>query len=142
MKTAFVQILREHIGKDDNEISVGLSKWLKGRVEAVHDDGSVDISFVIREDMLNPLGILHGGSVAAIVDDCMGMQLFVSTDEGSYVAVNLHVDFLGKGVLGERIVAKPRVHRFGRSTAYVTCEVFNQQGKLMARASSNFSRIA
>lgn len=142
MKTDFLELMKANIGKHISEQTVGLGKWLNGRIEAVNSEsGQVRLSFEVREDMLNPLGMLHGGAMAAILDECMGMQLFLSTDEGSYVAIGLHVDFLNKALPGQRVIAVPHVTRVGRSVAHATCELYNEEGKLLAKGSNNFSRI-
>lgn len=141
MKTEFVDFLRQHIGKDMAPFTVGLSKWLDGRLESVSLEGQVRISYEVREEMLNPLGLLHGGAIAAILDESMGLQLYVLSDEGQHVAIGLNVDFINKATAGQRITATPLVTRIGRSVAHATCELHNEDGKLLAKASSNFARF-
>lgn len=140
-RTEMLDLLRGHVGQPLQDYAVGLTKWLNGNVESVSDEGMIRLSFEVRDDMLNALGILHGGVMSAILDEAMGMQLFLLNAEANYVAIGLHVDFINKAMPGQRITAVPNVTRIGRSVAHTTCELYAQDGKLLAKASSNFARF-
>ena len=70
-------------------------------------------------------------------DEAIGMTTFTLQKEGFYVAINLNVDFLRPGILGETITAETNIIRDGRNLCHAECKVFNEQGVLIAKASSN-----
>lgn len=142
MKTEFYNLLKNNIGKDIGPNAVGLTVWLNPRIESISEEGRVRLSFEARAEMLNPLGIMHGGIIAAILDEVMGFQLYLLNDTGAFVSLNLNVDFISKVKEGERVTAIPEVIRIGRSTAHLVCEIRDSENKLLAKATSNFSRIA
>jgi acyl-coenzyme A thioesterase 13 len=142
MRKDFVELLQKGIGKNVAEHAMGLTKWLNGRIESVTDDGLICLSFDVREDMLNPLGMLHGGATSAILDEVMGLQLYAINTEGAFVSISINIDFLNKALFEERLYAKPTVLRLGKTTAHCVCDLVNEQGKLIAKSSSNFVRIA
>jgi acyl-coenzyme A thioesterase 13 len=141
MRSDILNLLRANLGVTLENHTVGLTKWLNARVDAVSDEGLVRLSFAVRDDMLNALGMMHGGAVAAIMDEAMGLQLFLLNAEANYVAISLHVDFLSKAMPGQSVVAVPQVTRMGRNVAHVTGELFDENGKLLAKSSGHFARF-
>ena len=141
MRKDILDLLRANLGVQLDQHTVGLTKWLNARVDAVSDEGAVRLSFAVRDDMLNALGMMHGGAVAAIMDESMGLQLYLLNAETNYVAIGLHVDFLNKALPGQEVVAVPHVTRMGRNVSHVTCELFDQSGKLLAKSSGQFARF-
>src|SRR5262245_24560851 len=73
---------------------VNLSAWLDGRLLEIREDG-FDVEFQVREEMTNPLGLLHGGVQAAILDEVIGLTAYATNPEARYLSINLTIDFLG-----------------------------------------------
>jgi uncharacterized protein (TIGR00369 family) len=142
MNKEIIQEFKKHVGKHAGELASGLSAWLNGRLESVDDDGQVVVSFVVRDDMLNPLGFLHGGSLAAIHDEVMGLQLFLHNNTGApFVAISLHVDFHRTTKPGETIRVVPSITKLGKTTAHAECKIYNEAGKLVSQGSNHFARL-
>lgn len=84
----------------------------------------------------NPMGTLHGGILCDISDAAMGMA-FASTltaDE-SFTTVELRINFF-RPVWKAKITAKGKVIRRGKTIGYVECDITDDQGRLVAKASS------
>lgn len=129
------------IGKHGQDTSPSpFGAWLNGKLITA-EAGSISVEFTIRKEQTNPGGIMHGGVAAAIMDDVMGMTLFTLNKETFYVAVNLNVDFLRPGRLGETLTATSTVIRDGRTMTHCECRIFNAENKLVAKASSNLSQV-
>jgi uncharacterized protein (TIGR00369 family) len=111
-------------------------RWLNGVLKEVKA-GELTADFSVREEMTNPMGILHGGLMAAIIDEIIGTAVFSLGQENFYSSVNLIIDFLASAKKGETITARSKVVRQGKNIVNVACEVVNAEGKLLARASSN-----
>ena len=100
------------------------------------EDGRIEIAFHPNETMLNARGTVQGGFVAAILDDTMGPAL-ISMTGGSEVPVTLdmNVTFVAP-VMPGRVIGKGRVVSRTKSTAFLEGELFDETGKLLARATS------
>ena len=142
MKLEFIEYLKQHIGQHVEGQTSGFTQWLNGKIKSVSDEGDIEMEFEVRENMLNPFGVMHGGALAAILDEVLGMQLYVKSDEdAAYLSLGMNVDFVKAAKPTDTIIAKPHVIRIGRKTANVTCELRNQDGVVLAHASSNFLRM-
>lgn len=142
MKADYVKQLKENLGQPMSEYLPGFGAWLNGAVTAINDEGDIELTFEVRENMLNPMGAIHGGAVAAIIDEVLGFQIFLKGDEdAAYVSMTMNVDFLKAAKTGDLITGIPTVVRIGRRTANVRCVLKNQKGELVAQAVSNFMRV-
>ena len=63
------------IGQDSSKSISPLMRWLNPTLLSA-EAGKLAFSYVIREEMTNPMGILHGGTTAAIIDDAVGATVF------------------------------------------------------------------
>jgi len=143
MKTEFLAFLKENIDMNTSEHIAGFGGWLNGTLQSVSDEGDVVLVFKVREEMLNPMGTIHGGAMASILDEMMGMQLFVKSGEAdTYFAMNIVVDFVKNAKFDELLTAKPELVRMGRKTANLRCTVYNQNGDVVAHGSSNFLKVS
>lgn len=132
-------MFKELIGKEAKDVSPSpFGRWLNGKlIEA--SAGSLTIEFVVREELTNPAGIMHGGAIAGLIDEVIGMTTFSLGKTGFYVAVNLNIDYLRPGKLGEKLRVVSEVIRDGRTMAHAECKVYNEEGKLIAKAASNLA---
>jgi len=84
----------------------------------------------------NPMGTVHGGILCDIADAAMGMAYASGLDDGeSFTTLELKINFL-RPVWKGRLTATGRVVKGGRSVGLVECDVHDDNGRLVARASS------
>ncbi len=131
-----LEFFRTQIGNDLSNSTSPLGRWLNGIVRAV-DYGHISIEFTVREDMTNPMAVLHGGSAAAILDEVVGMMVFALGREYGYTSVNLNCDFLNAARLGDVLTANAKVIRAGRNIIHCECELVTDEGKIIAKCTSN-----
>jgi uncharacterized protein (TIGR00369 family) len=136
MANPVLQYLQSRIGYAMTESPSPLARWLNGILQAAHD-GSLTIEFTVREEMTNPAGILHGGAIAAIIDDVIGTTVYSLGNENYYTSVNLMIDFLESAKAGEKVIAKSNIIRQGKTIINAECEIYNESGRLLARGTSN-----
>ena len=105
------------------------------RLTAV-DRGTAVIEIEADERHTNPMGTMHGGVFCDIADGAMGMA-FASTlaEDESFTTLELKINFL-KPVRRGRLRAEGRVVRRGDTIGLVECDVTDEEGRLVARASS------
>ena len=100
------------------------------------DEARIEIAFHPNNTMLNPHGAVQGGFVAAMLDDTMGPALVSSSgDMEAPVSLDLNVTFI-QPVLPGRVIGEGRVVSRTKSTAFLEAELFDEQGALLARATS------
>jgi uncharacterized protein (TIGR00369 family) len=93
----------------------------------------------------NSRGFLHGGVIAALADNAMGLSyndtrmLVLGEGEASKrgVTVNLSIDFLATTRSGSWLQVTPRVLQAGKTTGFVDATITADE-KTIARASAIF----
>jgi uncharacterized protein (TIGR00369 family) len=99
-------------------------------------DGRAVVTLAAGPQHANPMGTLHGGILCDIADAAMGMA-FASTlaAEETFTTVELKINFF-RPVWEANLKAEGRVVRRGSTIGYVECEVTDEGGQLIAKASS------
>ncbi|RYP49940.1 hypothetical protein DL768_004476 [Monosporascus sp. mg162] len=99
-------------------------------------EGKVDFELDITKDHTNRLKILHGGTIASMVD--LGGSLAVAS-KGLFatgVSTDLNVTYLsGGGKIGDKIQATATCDKMGMTLAYTSVVFKNSKGELAARGS-------
>lgn len=114
--------------------------WL-GAVLKNAEQGHTEMHIMVRSDMANPLGLLHGGVQAMILDEIMGMTVAALDKETASVSINLSVDFIGKAKVGDTIVAKAQVVRNGRQIVQMEGFLSDINGNLIAKGTCNLLNL-
>ena len=114
---------------------VPIAELLGFRVEEVAGGRAVG-SMRAGPQHANPMGTLHGGVLCDLADAPMGMA-FVSTlsPDESFTTIALSVNFF-RPVWQADLRAEGRVVNRGKNVGYVECDVTDQDGKLIAKATS------
>src|SRR5882672_446212 len=98
--------------------------------------GEAVIEFQATEAHANPMGTLHGGVLCDIADAAMGLAYAANLGEGeSFTTLELKINFL-KPIWKARLRAVARVIKQGRTIGLVDCDVTDDKGSLVARATS------
>ncbi|MEW6349465.1 MAG: PaaI family thioesterase [Thermodesulfobacteriota bacterium] len=100
------------------------------------EEGRAVIRFEAEERHANPMGSLHGGVMCDIADAAMGMAYASTLGPGeSFTTLELKINFLKpfwKGTLH----AIGEVVKRGNTVGFVECDVQDDKGQLIAKASS------
>lgn len=100
---------RSHMG----EGPVGFTAVL-GIDRVMAREGRSEVRLPITADLLNPLGVVHGGVIAALVDEAIGLAAYSLLPPGAAaVTAELHVHFLMPARSG-LLVARGTIWRSGR----------------------------
>lgn len=105
-------------------------------------DGSYQLAIRFGAAHANTRGGLHGGVIATLADNAMGLTLAI-TPEGTpkgFVTTSLAVDYINAARLGQWIVVAPRLIRRGKVSGVVDALV-TADDVVIARANATF-RIA
>jgi len=100
------------------------------------EPGRAMIDFTAEARHANPMGTLHGGVLCDIADAAMGMAWASTLGEGeTFTTLELKINFLRPVWIG-KLTATGRVVQGGRTVGLLECDVVDDQGRLVARASS------
>ncbi len=92
-----------------------------------------------QEWMDNPIGSVHGGIAATVLDSCMGCAIHTTLEAGvAYTTTDLHVRYIRAmtNTTG-RVLAEGRVIHAGRRTATADARLFvESDGGLIAHATT------
>lgn len=101
-------------------------------------DECVAIGLVASRAHTNSRGFVHGGLIAALVDNAMGLTCG-QVVEGltGLVTVNLAIDYVGSAAVGEWLQITPSVVKAGSSLCFAQA-IVTADGRRCARANATF----
>jgi len=103
----------------------------------------VIIGLYVREPHTNSRGMLHGGLIAALADNAMGLSCVqVLTGEGrkpagGLVTVSMATDFIGAAKLGQWVEVDTQYVKAGKTLCFAQSFV-TADGEVIARADARF----
>lgn len=137
MQNPALTFLTSQIGKDAQKSPSPLMRWLNPTLLSVAE-GSLSMRFEVRPEWLNPMQQLHGGIVAAIMDDAIGATVFSLGETHFFATVSNQIDYFGRAGLGETIEARAEIVKRGRQLIHAQCTLWNADGsRMLAKGSSN-----
>ncbi len=85
------------------------------------------------EWMYNPIGMVHGGIAATILDSCMGCAVHTTLPAGvGYTTTDVQLRYIrAMGGATGRVLAEGRVVHAGRRTATAEGRVFTEEGETL-----------
>ena len=103
-------------------------------------NGSSILQLELKDHHFNLYGIPHGGVHATLLDISMGTAASFPDNSGrevDSVTLNLSVDYISPPA-SRILVAKGKITKKGKSIAYCTAEILDQDKKLIASGRSIF----
>jgi uncharacterized protein (TIGR00369 family) len=118
----------------------GIAKLLGFRAVTIERDHTV-VEFEAGPQHANPMGTLHGGVFCDLADAAMGMAWVTGLSDGeTCTTIELKINFF-RPVWSGKLIAEGRVLKRGRRVGYVECEVRDDEGRLVAKASSTLMTL-
>ncbi|CAA9249971.1 MAG: hypothetical protein AVDCRST_MAG50-2552 [uncultured Acidimicrobiales bacterium] len=100
------------------------------------DAGTIEVGFTASEQFLNPVGVVQGGFLAAMLDDTLGPALVATLGPGEFApTTDLHVQFLRAARPG-RLIGRGRVVRRGTNIGFLAGELLDESGEIVAVATA------
>jgi len=123
-------------GKEVTDSRSPAGNWLSFTLEHI-EKGSATLNIMVRHEMTNPYGNIHGGMMALVIDETMGWAVASLDTSTHYTSMSLNIDFLYAIKGGDRLRSVAKVIRAGKRIYNVECSVYDMQDKLLAKGSSN-----
>lgn len=131
-----LDFFRSLIDQDMSASISPLGRWLNGTIRAA-EFGRLIAEYIIRAELTNPAGVLHGGAASAMLDDLIGAMVFTLGREFAFTSVNLNVDFLHAARLGDTVTATAEVVRAGKNIIHCEGRITAVDGKIIAKCVTN-----
>lgn len=87
-------------------------------------DGSLLFACHTDPSMSNPLGIVHGGITASLLDTCMGVTCAAQCGQAATPTVTMTVNYVRPVPLDAELRVRTRTVRIGRTTGQLAAEAF------------------
>ena len=105
------------------------SQWLGIEVLEIKE-GTSKIKMLVRAEMINGLGIVHGGIAFSFADSCFA---FACNNRNILsVALDTSISFLKPVNVGDVLIAEATEMHNGRSTGLYHVTITNQKGHIVA----------
>ncbi|MGC0418858.1 PaaI family thioesterase [Embleya sp. AB8] len=126
-----LQALRDH------GMPTGIGPFIGMEPEEV-EDGRIVFSASARPEFANPIGSMHGGIAATLLDSAMGCAVHTTLPPATgYTSLDISVRYLRPGPLdGSKLRAEGRVIHRGRTIRTAEAELTDHQGRLLATATT------
>ncbi|MFR9750959.1 PaaI family thioesterase [Nocardia sp. 004] len=100
--------------------------------------GKAVMALRTRPDFANPLGTTHGGICATLLDSVMACAVHTTLEAGiGYTTLELKVNYIRSAPTdGQRLTATGSTIHVGRTTATAEGQVVDEQGRLIAHATT------
>jgi uncharacterized protein (TIGR00369 family) len=105
-------------------------------VEVDPELGTIEVAFQAGSEFTNPVGVIQGGFLAAMLDDTLGPALVATLPENQFApTLDLHVQFLRPARPG-RLLGRGRVVQRGKEVCFLAGELVAPNGKPVAVATA------
>jgi uncharacterized protein (TIGR00369 family) len=101
------------------------------------DPGVVECELVARDDMTNPMGTVHGGIAATLLDTAMGCAVQTVLDTPAWTTTDLHIHYVRSVRPGETLRARGEVVHCGRRLITAEGRLVDSRGKLVAHGTTS-----
>jgi uncharacterized protein (TIGR00369 family) len=92
----------------------------------------VVVTLPLEEKHLNQLGLAHGGAIATLIDNSMGLACLMAAQR-QLITVEFKISFVRPARKGT-LTATSKVDKMGEHLAFAQCEVTDESGQLVAKA--------
>ncbi len=112
----------------------GLSGWLGIRWESFDR-----VRLTIRDELINPAGLLSGPVAYAMIDYCMGSTLWKSREKGERIAtIGISINYVQTAREGD-VICESTLDRRNDRIAVLSSRVTHTDGRLLATAIGSFA---
>jgi len=101
------------------------------------ETGTATMRFTVKREMCTWRGGVQGGLIAGYLDDVMGYAVVMASG-GEQAPLNLDLSMTMIRLIpeGATIIGKGRIVKAGRRVLFLEGELFDEEGRVLARATS------
>lgn len=115
-------------------------KLLGIKLESIGENETV-LSLTMRDELRQPYGLLHGGATASLIDATTALAVINAVGaEEKATTIDLTVQYLRPHTTG-KVVCTAKIVRAGKRVFFLSAEVVNEEGNLVATAISTYMKV-
>jgi len=100
------------------------------------DKQIIKVEMEARPEFINPAGAVHGGMLAAMLDETLAPALAATLGPGEFApTLEIKVSFVSSAKVG-RILGTGRIVSRGRSICFMEGQLHDEEGNLLATATA------
>ena len=100
------------------------------------DEQWVKMEFDVSPSFANPTGAVQGGFIAAMLDEAMSTAAIIASNVTMNApTLEMKISYLRPLFVG-KASAEAKILKWGKSTCFIEAELFDPDGKLVAKASA------
>src|SRR5665647_352719 len=94
--------------------------------------GFAEVELELQKKQYNPLGGVHGGVYASLIDSATFWAAYCDLDEGYvFTSLDVHVTYVAPAKTG-KLLARGKLIKMGKTLGLAKCEVVEESGKIIA----------
>ena len=92
----------------------------------------------VRDELNNPLGMVHGGIIFSLADTVGGLAVIAQDCHENLVTLNSNINYLRPAVNTPKLTAEARMVKHGSKVAVYTVDITDTEGALIANAVTSY----
>lgn len=128
---------------DPNRVRGGFADLTDYHLAAWREN-EAEVTVLVSHQHLNRSGVMHGGMLTTLIDTACGYSGCYSADPGQPLrafTLSLTCQFISTAKAGAQLTARAVRKGGGRSIFYASCEVTDDQGRLIGQGEGVFKYI-
>ncbi len=125
----------KYLSSIKNKIMNPVTDWLNPKLIFI-DENRMECEFVVRPEMTDPLGILHGGVRAAMLCDVLGILANLPWGKVPAITTGMNIDFIGRAYVDEKVSVIAEIVNKGSSLVYMSGKILNEKEQIVAKGST------
>ncbi len=109
---------------------------MNGKMESYVKNKSIIVSFPVKENQTNPMGMMQGGYIAAAFDNAFGPLSYLVAKKPT-TTIDMNIQYIRGVETKQTVVVEAKIEAKGFSTIHMTAEMRTEKGKLLATATTN-----
>jgi uncharacterized protein (TIGR00369 family) len=111
-------------------------RWMNVTAVRYESRTSLTIALPVKEEMLNPMGVMQGGFITAAFDNAFG-PLSYAAARTPCTTLDLHTQYIRPIPVGDVLTVAVRVVSRGPVSMHLAGDAHNSKGKLIATCTAN-----
>ena len=106
------------------------------------EDGKMISTFTFKEEHQSYPGRVHGGMIAAVIDETIGRLLWIEDPNGYAVTMKLNIEDHKPVPYGEPLKCVASLKRMSKMTFEGEAEIKDEKGTMLAKGNALYFRLA
>ncbi|MCI9033014.1 MAG: PaaI family thioesterase [Lachnospiraceae bacterium] len=93
---------------------------------------------LVRSELNNPLGMVHGGVIFSLADTVGGLAVIAHDCHENLVTLSSNINYLRPAIHTPKLIAEARAVKHGSKVAVYTVDIMDAEGVLIASTTTSY----